>query len=281
MKNCVYLYCVKNVVLKLSAIYDSIDNMKFYYERSLIVPIRLLIADDDVFIREGLKIIFEVDDRFEVVACAQDGVEAIEYCNRMSIDVALLDIRMPNKNGVEATKEIIQSSSTRVLVLTTFDEDAFIKKAFDFGASGYLLKNNSPEQIKTAVISVNSGNMVLQEVILNKIKSTQNNEYESNEKKHFDKEEKTSGDIDIRSSKVLQAEIDRLICTEYDLSRRELEIIQAIAEGYSNKEIAERLYISEGTVKNYVSSLLSKLTLNHRTQIAIMYLNMINTSKVE
>ena len=75
------------------------------------MPIRLLIADDDVFIREGLKIIFEVDDRFEVVACAQDGVEAIEYCNRMSIDVALLDIRMPNKNGVEATKEIIQSSS--------------------------------------------------------------------------------------------------------------------------------------------------------------------------
>ena len=205
------------------------------------MPIKLLIADDDSLIRESLKIIIELDEEFNVLACVENGQEAIEYCLNNSVDVALLDIRMPVLNGVEAIKQIAIKTSTKCLILTTFDEDEYINAAVRYGAKGYILKNNSPDKIKAAIKVVYSGNMVIQEGIIDKM---------------------LKGIDSDKSSK-----LNRNLFTE-----REIEIMEAIADGLSNKEISARLFISEGTVKNYITSILNKTNLDHRTQIAIYYL---------
>ncbi len=204
------------------------------------MPINIIIADDNALIRESLKIIFEMDERFNVAWVAKDGQEAYDICRRKEIDVALLDVRMPFLSGVEATAKIVSETQTKVLILTTFDEDDYIKNAFLNGASGYLLKNNPPEQIKNAVISVHGGNAVVQDVVMEKIKNPGS---------------KSNKDAKLK-----------------DLTLREKEVVQLIAKGLTNKEIADNLFISEGTVKNTVSHILSKLSLKHRTQIAIYYL---------
>lgn len=205
------------------------------------MPIKLLIADDDSLIRESLKIIIELDEEFNVLACVENGQEAIEYCLNNSVDVALLDIRMPVLNGVEAIKQIAIKTSTKCLILTTFDEDEYINAAVRYGAKGYILKNNSPDKIKAAIKVVYSGNMVIQEGIIDKM---------------------LKGIDSDKSNK-----LNRNLFTE-----REIEIMEAIADGLSNKEISARLFISEGTVKNYITSILNKTNLDHRTQIAIYYL---------
>lgn len=204
------------------------------------MPINIIIADDDALIRESLKIIFDLDERFHVVHVAHHGKEAYDICKKEAVDVALLDVRMPILNGVEATAKIVSETMVKVLILTTFDEDDYIKNAFLNGASGYLLKNNPPEQIKNAVLAVQGGNAVVQDVVMEKIKNPPN----KNPKE------------------------DRLKA----LTTREKEVVVLIAKGLTNKEIGEKLFISEGTVKNTVSNVLSKLALKHRTQIAIYYL---------
>jgi DNA-binding NarL/FixJ family response regulator len=203
------------------------------------LTIKLLIADDDSLIRESLKIILELDQEFNVLACVVNGQEAIEYCLNNQVDVALLDIRMPVLNGVEAIKEIAEKTSTKCLILTTFDEDEYISSAVRYGAKGYILKNNSPDKIKAAIKVVYSGNIVMQEGMLDKVLKDNDN-----------------------SSK-----LNKDIFTE-----RELEVMGAIADGLSNRAISGRLFISEGTVKNYITSILDKTNLEHRTQIAIYYL---------
>ena len=144
-------------------------------------------------------------------------------------------------NGVLATKEIGKVSSAKVIILTTFDEDEYIQNAISFGAKGYLLKNTKPNKIIEAIKMVHAGNSVIQEEVLNKI---------------------SKNILSDNSTK------DLSIFTE-----RELEIIKEICKGASNKEISNNLFISEGTVKNYITSILQKTNLNHRTQIAINYLN--------
>jgi len=205
------------------------------------MPIRILIADDDSLIRESLKIILGLDEEFEIVGTVENGLKAVELCKDIQVDVALLDIRMPVLNGVDAVKEINEMGNTKTLILTTFDDDEFIMKAVKNGANGYLLKNNSPDKIKNAIKAVYSGNSVMQDVVMDKIREGLNST-------------KTSS-------------IDRSHFTQ-----RELDIIELIAEGLSNKEISQRLFISEGTVKNYITSVLNKTGLEHRTQIAIYYL---------
>lgn len=202
------------------------------------MSIKVLIADDDALIRESLKMIFDYDDRFDVVSVCSNGQEAQESCINKNIDVAVLDVRMPIKNGVEATKEIVSQTSTSVMILTTFDEDAYIKEAFANGASGYLLKNSPPDQIKNAVYSISGGNLVVQDVVMAQLNNPSQNR------------------------------LDKLD----GLTSREIEVVELIAEGLTNHEIASRLFITEGTVKNNVSNILSKLELKHRTQIAIFYL---------
>ena len=204
--------------------------------------IRIIVADDDHLITESLKIIFELDNQFELVGVGHTGAEAVTLCLQNDVDVALLDIRMPEMNGVEATKQIVAKTDTKVLILTTFDEDDFIKEAFLNGASGYLLKKNPPDQIKNAIFSVFGGNVVMQDSVLKKIGSS-------------------SIEDDFAGDQRFEL-----------LTEREIEIVQAIADGFTNKEIAEKLFLSEGTIKNSVSSILNKLQLKHRTQIAIYYL---------
>ncbi|MCB2296714.1 response regulator [Clostridium tagluense] len=206
------------------------------------MAIKVLIADDDILIREGLKIILGLDGEFEVVGCVSNGLEALEICIEKTVDVALLDVRMPVMNGVQAVREIAMKTTTKTLILTTFDEDEYIFEALKNGARGYLLKNNSPDKIKDAIKTVFGGNIVMQDVILDKV---------------------TQGFKTSRQDKVPKGDT---------FTEREIDVIKAISEGLSNKEISNKLYISEGTVKNYITSILNKTGLKHRTQIAIYYL---------
>ncbi|WP_410767980.1 response regulator transcription factor [Fontibacillus sp. BL9] len=208
------------------------------------MKISVLIADDNSFIREGMRIILNTFDDFEVLATVGDGREAVDYCKEHEVDVALLDVRMPNMNGVEATRLLVEETKTKPLILTTFDDDEYIMDAIRFGAKGYLLKNNDPERICDAIKSVYHGHNVLQNVILDKLKSS------------------------LGESRVPVApQINAALFTE-----RELEVMSRIAKGLSNKEISKELFISEGTVANYITSILNKTALEHRTQIAIYYL---------
>lgn len=212
------------------------------------MKIKVIIADDNSFIREGLKIILSTYEEFEVLETVNDGKEALDYCHMHDVDVALLDVRMPNMNGVEATKLIVEQTKTKPMILTTFDDDEYIIDAVKNGAKGYLLKNNEPERIRDAIKSVYNGNSIIQDVILEKIKTN------------------------LMETKETVTKIDTKMFTE-----REQDIMSLIAKGYSNKEISKELFISEGTVANYITSILGKTGLEHRTQIAIYYI----TGKVD
>lgn len=206
------------------------------------MAIRLLIADDDAIVREGFKMVLGMDESFEIVAAVENGKEAVKFCENGEVDVALLDVRMPIKNGVEATREICEKTKTKVLILTTFDDDEFINDAIKYGAKGYLLKSNPPEKIKTAIKMVHGGNAVIENVVFDKLKEN------------------------LKASN--KGKIDKSLFSE-----REFQIIESISRGLSNREISKELFISEGTVANYITSILNKTGLEHRTQIAIYYLN--------
>lgn len=207
------------------------------------MKIKVIIADDNPFIREGMKIILSSYSEFEVLATVQDGEEAVNYCEQHEVDVALLDIRMPKLNGVEATKLLSERTNTKPLILTTFDDDEFVFDAVKYGARGYLLKNNDPERIRDAIKTVHHGHHVLQDVVLDKLKSG------------------------LATDTIRKGHIDRSLFTE-----RELDIMSLIAKGLSNREISKQLFISEGTIANHITSILGKTNLEHRTQIAIYYL---------
>lgn len=203
--------------------------------------IRLIIVDDDVLIREGLKIIIGADPEIEVVATLENGKECIDYLTKNQVDVVLLDMRMPVMNGEQVLEEINKRKiDTKVLILTTFDEEQLISSAIKHNTNGYLLKNSKPEKIISGIKSVNLGNGVFEAEIIAKL-AIENNKNEN---------------LEI-----------------YNLTDREKEVVRLISEGYSNKEIASEIFLSEGTVKNHITSILSKMDLKHRTQIAIAYLN--------
>lgn len=213
------------------------------------MKIKVLIADDNSFVSEGMKIILTTFEEFEVLATVTDGQEAVDYCMSHEVDVALLDVQMPVMTGVEATKLIAERTRTKVLILTTFDDDRFIQEAIRNGAKGYLLKNNDPERIRDAIRTVHNGHHVLQDVVLNKLASGF----------MTDKEQEKPAVAGDKINKNL-------------FTARELDIMALIAKGLSNKEISKQLYISEGTAANHITSILSKTGLEHRTQIAIYYL---------
>lgn len=202
--------------------------------------INLIIADDDPLIREALEIVLNKDEEINVIGVGENGLEAVELCKSQKVDVALLDIRMPGLNGVEAVKEITKSCETRVIMLTTFNEDDLVSQAIQNGAKGYLLKGKTTDEIKNTIKMVHLGNTVFQDSVF----------------KSINKKKKEKLDMS-------------------ELTEREVEVVKLIAEGLTNKEIAERIFLSEGTIKNYISNILNKLNLKQRTQIAIKYLQSI------
>ncbi|MBU5316409.1 response regulator transcription factor [Clostridium bornimense] len=202
------------------------------------MSIKVLICDDDSLIRESLKVLLPLKGDIEIVAVAEDGEEAVSICTTEEIDVALLDIRMPKMSGVEAVKEIASKTDTKCLILTTFDEEDYINEAMEYGAKGYILKNSTPDQIVQSITSVYNNTIVMNENVLNKFQGNKGGPQ----------------------------------FTKYDFTEREKDIIIAISEGLSNKEISKKLFISEGTIRNYITMILDKTDLEHRTAIAVNYL---------
>jgi DNA-binding NarL/FixJ family response regulator len=204
--------------------------------------IRVLIADDDAIIREGLKMIIESQADLEFLDAASDGKKAVELCRRLKPDVVMLDIRMPVMDGIQAAQEIMEEKLSMPLLLTTFDEPDLILRALKAGVNGYILKNSPAERILSAIRLIYNGGTVFQADVLEFIRSRVSN---------------TSTGSNL---------------FEMLLSPRELDIVKLISEGLSNKEIGEKLFLTNGTVRNHISTILEKTGLEHRTQIAVQYL---------
>lgn len=209
--------------------------------------ISLLIVDDDPFIRESLTLLIGMDAEIEVIGTAQNGNEAADVILRgPQPNVVLMDIRMPECNGVEGTKKIkTLFPDIAILMLTTFDDDEYILAALKNGASGYLLKNIPPDRIIQGIKTVHSGNMLIHPDIARKLTGL------------------------LRENVSLGPQNSKL--TNAGLTAAELQVVHFIADGMSNKEIAQKLFLSEGTIKNYVTEILHKLEVRDRTQIAILY----------
>lgn len=201
---------------------------------------KIVIVDDDIFVSGALTTILEASGKVTVAASGTDGKEAAELYKIHQPDVLLMDIRMKEKSGLDASAEILEEfPDAKILLLTTFSDDEYIVKALKLGAKGYLLKQDYAS-ILPALEAVCSGQTVFGTEIMSRIPEL----IHSGSSFHYE---------------------------DYDISRRELEIIRLIADGLSNKEIASQLFFSEGTVRNYLSSILDKLQLRDRTQVAVFY----------
>ena len=201
---------------------------------------KIVIVDDDIFVSGALTTILEASGKVTVAASGTDGKEAAELYKIHQPDVLLMDIRMKEKSGLDASAEILEEfPDAKILLLTTFSDDEYIVKALKLGAKGYLLKQDYAS-ILPALEAVCSGQTVFGTEIMSRIPEL----IHSGSSFHYE---------------------------DYDISRRELEIIRLIADGLSNMEIASQLFLSEGTVRNYLSSILDKLQLRDRTQVAVFY----------
>lgn len=206
--------------------------------------IRILLVDDQLLIREGIRIILEMEDDFKVVGEAKDGFDALALYEKVQPDVILMDIRMPKMDGVEATKELIKlNPDARIIILTTFDDDTSIFEAIRSGALGYLLKDVSGAELSEAIRKVHQGGALIEPSIARKVLA-----------------EFTRISVPLESPQIDLLE---------SLSDREIEILKMVADGSSNKEIASKLFLAEGTVKNYISSILAKLNATDRTEAAV------------
>ena len=207
-------------------------------------PIHVLIVDDQRLMRDGLRTLIELESDLVVVGEAADGLEAISAYRNTGPDVVLMDVRMPNLNGVEATRRIKADwSEANILILTTFDDDEYIFEALRAGASGYLLKDVSGKELADAIRVVADGGTLIAPSVARKVVS------------EFAR-------LKPASAKTIEALSD-------PLSEREVEILKILAQGYTNKEIGVRLHLAEGTVKNYISSILQKTGARDRTQAAL------------
>ena len=206
---------------------------------------RVLIADDDALACAALRTIFDAHDDIELVAEAHDGLEAVEHAGRLHPDVALLDIRMPNLDGLEAARQILASASNRarVIMLTTFDLDEYVYDALKAGASAFLRKDAPPERLVAFVRSAGHGDALLDPTITRRLIERY-----------------------ARPSSASAGATGKLS----ELTPRELEVLTQVARGHSNSEIAAGMYLSEATVKTHVSRILAKLDLRDRVQAVVL-----------
>ncbi|GAA4077741.1 response regulator transcription factor [Amphibacillus indicireducens] len=201
--------------------------------------VSILLAEDQVLVRQGLKMMIETDPELKVNGEANNGKEAIELCRKVQFDLAVLDIRMPEMTGLEAMREIKKNwPEMKILILTTFNDEEYALEALKNGANGYMLKNANAKELIRSIRSCLQGGLSIEDQV---------------------------------AAKVFPALIASERRQEADptLTERELDIIVGVGQGLSNKEIAEELFLSIGTVKNHISVILDKLALRDRTQLAI------------
>lgn len=214
--------------------------------------IKIMIADDQELIRESLNIILSTNEEFEVVATVGSGKEVIEALHKDMVDVILMDMRMPDMDGVQCTKYVKEIyPDVKVIVLTTFDDDEYVYSALKYGASGYLLKGISLEELSKAIKTVLEGGAIFNPNVASKAVRIFSEMAKNN----------------IMNERIQKDE------SLPSLSNTEWKIIQQVAQGLSNKEIAEALMFTEGTIRNYLSVILEKLQLRDRTQLAIWYIH--------
>lgn len=201
------------------------------------MPITIAIADDHSMIREGLKQLLELDGEIKVIAEANDGIECLDMLNKQIPDILLLDINMPNMNGIQVLEKIRKERiKVKVLILTIHNEVEYLMKAVEVGIDGYVLKDSDISVLKRAINAVYNGESYIEPSLT----------------PYFTK----------RLQKKKEVRVDAL-------SKREVQVLELIAQGNFNKEIAEKLFISEKTVKNHVSSIFKKINVSDRTQAAI------------
>jgi DNA-binding NarL/FixJ family response regulator len=207
------------------------------------MSVRVVLVDDQALIRTGFKMILETEDDIEVVGEASDGEQAISMTRSVRPDVVLMDVQMPTMDGLEATGRIVQDASipSRIVILTTFERDDYIFEALRAGASGFLLKNAPSEELVHAVRVVAAGDALLAPSVTRKV---------------------IEGFIRRPAQRSNEGELRRL-------TERETEILQLLATGKSNSELAAHLFVGEGTIKTHVSSVLTKLGLRDRMQAVI------------
>lgn len=206
------------------------------------VMINVAIADDQMLVRQGIASLLSLCANINVCWQADNGQDAVEKVALQPVDVLLMDIRMPVKNGIEALQDLRDKGDmTKVIILTTFDEPAMFTQAMHAGANGFLLKDVDTDKLQVAIDVVFNGGMLAEPVLLNQLSNEQLS---------------TFADPDIES-----------------LSDRELDILKLIAGGYSNKEIANSVFLAEGTVKNHVSNILAKLNTRDRTRAVLKALS--------
>lgn len=206
--------------------------------------IKLLIVDDQAIIREGLQDIFQLDEDIQVVGLAENGEQAIQFCEKEHPDTLLMDVRMPVLNGVEATK-IIKNRwpHIKIIILTTFQEIQFVTEALKAGAEGYLLKAIDPMDLISGVKLISYGGTFISKEIANLL-------------------------IDQMNQPSTKKMTEENAAKRYGLTERETEVLRCLAEGMNNAEISSHLFLSEGTVKNYISNIYAKLDLHDRLKVA-------------
>ena len=203
---------------------------------------RIIICDDQAIVREGLAMLLKLDRQIEVVGLAQDGLEAVELVEKHAPDLVLMDLKMPGMNGIEATRRIrARYPHTKVLVLTTYDDDEWIFDAIRAGASGYLLKDTPHAEVATAIKGTVAGRAYTDPIVTEKL---------------------------IRAVADQQSQQSTLITAK--LTAREIDVLRVLSRGMNNATIAEVLHLSEGTVRNHISTILTKLDVTDRTQAAVI-----------
>ena len=209
-------------------------------------PIRILLVDDQRLMRDGLRILLEMEPEFDVVGEAENGRTALDAYEELGPDVVLMDVRMPEMDGVEAIRQLRQrDAGAKVIILTTFDDDEYVFDGLRAGAMGYLLKDVSGDELAGAIRTVAAGNALIDPSVTRKVVA------------EFAR--LTTADSTSRPKTL----------TEKPLNDREQEILKLLAQGLTNREIAGRLHLAEGTVKNYVSNLLGKIDARDRTHAVI------------